>query len=179
MSIQHSHTAACTWIKPRRQISTQDRLYLQNKNVKNKKPKKKWKEKKPYRKISTLLARISRDAQKKCSEINPKKKKEEKSHHSSGKKFLQAQQEFQHIPDAKFLAGFVILILYQHHYNFFHSLFLFLIVNTSHASTPLACTKRRNACWCSCPPTPPIFSLTLLPLHFMHQHRTTCTSKYI
>lgn len=41
MSIQHSHTAACTWIKPRRQISTQDRLYLQNKNVKKQETQKK------------------------------------------------------------------------------------------------------------------------------------------
>lgn len=177
MSIQHSHTAACTWIKPRRQISTQDRLYLQNKNVKNKKPKKKnGRKRNPTEKYLHSSQEFPGMHKRNVQKFKPKK---EKSPHSSGKKFLQAQQEFQHIPDATFLAGFVILILYQHHYNFFHSLFLFLIVKTSHASTPLACTKRRNACWCSCPPTPPIFSLTLLPLHFMHQHRTTCTSKYI
>lgn len=44
MSRRHSHTAACTWIKPRRQISTWDRLNLQNKKVKKKTNKKETKE---------------------------------------------------------------------------------------------------------------------------------------
>lgn len=37
MSMQNSHTAACTCIKPWRQIPTQDRFYLQNEKCKKKK----------------------------------------------------------------------------------------------------------------------------------------------
>ena len=41
---QHSHTAACTWIKPRRQIPTWDWLNLQNKKVKKERKKRKKKQ---------------------------------------------------------------------------------------------------------------------------------------
>lgn len=43
---RHSHTAATTWIKTRRQISTWDWLNLQNKNVKRKRKEKKVKNQK-------------------------------------------------------------------------------------------------------------------------------------